>query len=50
MRLGGRKHRKNWPKYRVTDWEIEEVSLNVPIAFSFDASRPRTVGSADISS
>jgi len=29
---------KNWPKHRVTDWEIEEVFLNVPIAFGFDSS------------
>ena len=29
---------KNWPKHRVTDWEIEEVFLNVPIAFGSDAS------------
>jgi uncharacterized DUF497 family protein len=29
---------KNWPKHRVTDWEIEEIFLNVPIAFSSDAS------------
>ena len=28
---------KNWPKHRVTDWEIEEVFLNVPIAFGSDA-------------
>lgn len=27
---------KNWPKHRVTDWEIEEVFLNVPIAFGSD--------------
>ena len=29
---------KNWPKHRVTDWEIEEVFLNVPIAFGSDES------------
>jgi uncharacterized DUF497 family protein len=29
---------KNWPKHRVTDWEIEEVFLNVPIAFGFDSA------------
>ena len=28
---------KNWPKHRVTDWEIEEVFLNLPIAFGSDA-------------
>ncbi|HEX6642120.1 MAG TPA: BrnT family toxin [Thermoanaerobaculia bacterium] len=33
---------KNWPKHRVTDWEIEEVFLNVPIAFGFDASHSST--------
>ena len=33
---------KNWPKHRVTDWEIEEVFPNVPIAFSFDASHSST--------
>ncbi|MCU1231485.1 MAG: uncharacterized protein JWO97_4369 [Acidobacteria bacterium] len=27
---------KNWPKHRVTDWEIEEIFLNVPIAFGSD--------------
>lgn len=29
---------KNWTKHRVTDWEIEEVFLNQPIAFGFDAA------------
>jgi uncharacterized DUF497 family protein len=29
---------KNWTKHRVTDWEIEEVFLNRPIAFGSDAS------------
>lgn len=29
---------KNWPKHRVTDWEIEEVFLNIPIAFGSDGS------------
>lgn len=29
---------KNWPKHRVTDWEIEEVFLNFPIAFRSDSS------------
>jgi uncharacterized DUF497 family protein len=33
---------KNWPTHRVTDWEIEEVFLNVPIAFSPDASHSST--------
>ena len=27
---------KNWPTHRVTDWEIEEIFLNVPIAFGSD--------------
>jgi len=29
---------KNWPAHRVTDWEIEEVFLNVPIGFSPDTA------------
>ena len=36
---------KNWPTHHVTDWEIEEVFLNVPIAFGADpghsSSEPR---------
>jgi uncharacterized DUF497 family protein len=27
---------KNWPTHRVTDWEIEEVFLNVPISYGSD--------------
>jgi len=27
---------KNWTKHGVTDWEIEEVFLNQPIAFGSD--------------
>ncbi|HVR38048.1 MAG TPA: BrnT family toxin [Thermoanaerobaculia bacterium] len=33
---------KNWPKHRVTDWEIEEVFLNVPIAFGSDVGHSST--------
>lgn len=33
---------KNWPKHGVTDWEIEEVFLNVPIAFGSDPSHSGT--------
>ncbi|HEV7922993.1 MAG TPA: BrnT family toxin [Thermoanaerobaculia bacterium] len=29
---------KNWTKHRVTDWEIEEVFLNVPMAFGSDVA------------
>ncbi len=29
---------KNWTKHRVTDWEIEEVFLNRPIALGSDAA------------
>ncbi|MFL6248675.1 MAG: BrnT family toxin [Thermoanaerobaculia bacterium] len=35
MRLTGRIF--NWPKHRVTDWEIEELFLNLPIAFGADS-------------
>jgi uncharacterized DUF497 family protein len=28
---------KNWPKHRVTDWEIEEVFFNSPFALGGDA-------------
>ena|ERR1041385_798632 len=27
---------KNWEKHRVTDWEIEEVFMNVPISYGSD--------------
>jgi len=33
---------KNWPKHRVTDWEIEEVFLNMPIAFGSDVTHSST--------
>jgi uncharacterized DUF497 family protein len=33
---------KNWPKHHVTDWEIEEVFLNVPIAFGADPAHSST--------
>jgi hypothetical protein len=33
---------KNWPTHRVTDWEIEEVFLNLPIAFGSDVSHSST--------
>jgi uncharacterized DUF497 family protein len=33
---------KNWPKHRVTDWEIEEVFLNLPIAFGSDVAHSGT--------
>ena len=29
---------KNWSKHRVTDWEIEEVFFNSPIAFGADTA------------
>ncbi|HEX8172350.1 MAG TPA: BrnT family toxin [Thermoanaerobaculia bacterium] len=29
---------KNWLKHRVTDWEIEEVFFNAPIAFAADTA------------
>jgi uncharacterized DUF497 family protein len=29
---------KNWAKHRVTDWEIEEIFLNRPIAFGSDSA------------
>jgi uncharacterized DUF497 family protein len=28
---------KNWPKHRIADWEIEEIFLNLPVAFGFDS-------------
>ena len=33
---------KNWTKHRVTDWEIEEIFLNQPIAFGTDAAHSRS--------
>ena len=33
---------KNWAKHRVTDWEIEEIFLNVPIAFGSDTEHSST--------
>ena len=33
---------KNWTKHRVTDWEIEEVFLNIPIAFGSDDAHSST--------
>ena len=29
---------KNWTKHRVTDWEIEEIFVNLPFAFGFDTA------------
>jgi|SRR3954465_832405 len=33
---------KNWTKHRVSDWEIEEIFLNVPIAFGSDIAHSST--------
>lgn len=33
---------KNWAKHRVTDWEIEEIFLNRPIAYGSDATHSFT--------
>ena len=33
---------KNWPKHGVTDWEIEEIFLNLPIAVGGDPSHSFT--------
>lgn len=32
---------KNWEKHRVTDWEIEELFFNSPVAFGVDAAHSR---------